>query len=135
MCGDGDRSLLFRGWSRLCLHAAASLSAFEGASTAANAASRGSRAEAVTHGATTAADKTETGRHVAEASADVAAEREQAQMEGEEEEADASTTLVPELKRKTFDTEQVSRHQQARRAKMLVRAEVNDGRRKQSIAL
>lgn len=43
--GDGNRGLLFRGWTRLCLHAA-SLNAAEGASSAATAAARAARAEA-----------------------------------------------------------------------------------------
>lgn len=45
-CRESDRSLLFRGWSRLCLHAA-SLSAAEGASVAAATASGTARAFAV----------------------------------------------------------------------------------------
>lgn len=45
MAGDGSRRLLFRGWSRLCLHAA-SLNAAEGASSAATAAARVARAAA-----------------------------------------------------------------------------------------
>lgn len=46
VCGDRDRSLLFRGWSRLCL-AAASLNAAEGAAAAATAAARAARADAM----------------------------------------------------------------------------------------
>ncbi len=45
MFGERDRALVFRGWSRLCLHAA-SLSAAEGASAAATAVARAARAEA-----------------------------------------------------------------------------------------
>ena len=43
--GDSSRRLLFRGWSRLCLHAAA-LNAVEGAYSAATATARAARAVA-----------------------------------------------------------------------------------------
>lgn len=45
MCRDKDKRLLFRGWNRLCLHAA-SLSVAEGAFAAATAVARAARAEA-----------------------------------------------------------------------------------------
>lgn len=45
MCRDKDRRLLFRGWNRLCLHAA-SLNVAEGALAAATAVARAARAKA-----------------------------------------------------------------------------------------
>lgn len=54
VCGERNRALLFRGWSRLCLHAA-SLSAAEGASAAATAFARAARAEAMQQEADAAA--------------------------------------------------------------------------------
>lgn len=56
--GDRSRRLLFRGWSRLCLHAA-SLNAIEGASSAATAAARAARAEAERKSAEAAISATE----------------------------------------------------------------------------
>lgn len=58
-CRDRGRALLFRGWSRLCLHAA-SLSVAEGASAAATAVARAARAEAMEKNAEEAADARET---------------------------------------------------------------------------
>lgn len=46
VCADRGKRALFRGWSRLCLHAA-SLSAAEGVAAAAAATSRAVRAEAM----------------------------------------------------------------------------------------
>ena len=78
---DRDRALVFRGWSRLCLHAA-SLSAAEGASAAATAAARAARAEAMeTEATAAAADKAEAWKRAAAASAEVAMSKEQAQRE------------------------------------------------------
>lgn len=57
-CGDRSRALLFRGWSRLCLHAA-SLSAAE-AFAAATAVARANRAEAMEKKAKETADTRET---------------------------------------------------------------------------
>ena len=57
-CGGRDRALLFRGWSRLCLHAA-SISAAEGASATAAAVARAARAEALDREAETAAARAE----------------------------------------------------------------------------
>ena len=77
---DRDKALVFRGWSRLCLHAA-SLSAAEGASAAATAVARAARTEAMETEATAAAEKAEAWKKAAAASADVAAAREQAARE------------------------------------------------------
>ena len=99
---------MFRGWSRLCLHAA-SLSAAEGASAAAPAAARAARAEAMETEATAAAEKPEASRRAAAASADVATSKEQAQRE------------VAELARREELIGQVDRQHRERRAKMLVR--------------
>ena len=56
MFGERDRALIFRGWSRLCVHAA-SLSSAEGASEAAvTAVARAARAEAMEKEATAAAN-------------------------------------------------------------------------------
>lgn len=55
VCIGREKALLFRGWSRLCLHAA-SLSAVEGALAAATAAARAARTEAMEKEAATAAN-------------------------------------------------------------------------------
>lgn len=55
LCRERERALIFRGWSRLCLHAA-SLSAAEGASASATAMARAARAEAVKREAAAAAN-------------------------------------------------------------------------------
>ncbi|CAM9421118.1 unnamed protein product [Ectocarpus sp. 13 AM-2016] len=78
VCGQRDRALMFRGWSRLCLHAA-SLSAAEGAAAAATAAARAARAEAMEKEAKAAADKAEAWRRAAAASVEVAEAQEKAQ--------------------------------------------------------
>ena len=105
---DGDRALMFRGWSRLCLHAA-SLSAAEGASASATAAARVARAEAMKTEATAAAEKAKAWKKAAAASADVAASKEQALRE------------AAELVRGREVMNQVDRQQRECRAKMLVR--------------
>lgn len=59
--GNREKRLLFRGWSRICLHAS-SLSAAEGASVVVAAAARADRAEALERqaaAATEVAEKTE----------------------------------------------------------------------------
>ena len=104
---DRDRTQVFRGWSRLCLHAA-SLSA-EGASAAATAPARVARAEAMEMEATAAAEKAEASRRSVAASADLAAIKEQAQPE------------AAELARREESMGQADRQQRERRAKMLVR--------------
>ncbi|CAN0394905.1 unnamed protein product, partial [Ectocarpus sp. 8 AP-2014] len=103
VCGERDRALMFRGWSRLCLHAA-SLSAAEGASAAATAAARAARAEAMEKEAEAAA-----------ASAEVAETREKAQRE-----AARGSELASELQLKVKDTEEALRQHQLRRLKMLI---------------
>ncbi|CAM9582087.1 unnamed protein product [Ectocarpus fasciculatus] len=113
-CGDRDRVLMFRGWSRLCLHAA-SLSAAEGASAAATAAARAARAEAMEKEAEAAADKAESSRRAAAASAEVAAAKEQAQLE-----TSRGSELASELQLKVKDREEVVREHQLRRIKMLI---------------
>ena len=105
---DRDRSLVFRGWNRLCLHAA-SISAAVGASASATAAARATRSEAMEPAATAAADKVEALKRATAASANLAVSREQAQPE------------ATELARRGEAMSQVDRQQQERRAKMLVR--------------
>ncbi|CAN0508164.1 unnamed protein product, partial [Ectocarpus sp. 12 AP-2014] len=80
VCDERDRALMFRGWSRLCLHAA-SLSAAEGAAAAATATARSARAEAMEKEAKSAADKAEAWRKAAAATVEVAEARERAQRE------------------------------------------------------
>ena len=107
---------MFRGWSRLCLHAA-SLSAVEGASASATAAARAARAEAIEREAAAAADKAEAWRRAAAASVEVAEAREKAQRD-----AARGSVLAAELHQSKEEMEQVVREQQLRRMKMLVRA-------------
>ncbi|CBN77476.1 hypothetical protein Esi_0059_0111 [Ectocarpus siliculosus] len=114
VCGESDRALVFRGWSRLCLHAA-SLSAAEGASAAATAAARAARAEAMEKEAKAAADKAEAWRRAAAASVEVAEAREKAQRE-----AARGSELASELQLKVKDTEEVAREHQLHRLKMLI---------------
>ncbi len=112
--GKRDRALLFRGWSRLCLHAA-SLSAAEGASAAATAFARAARAEAMEKEAVAAAQKAESWRRAAVASAEVAEAKEKTQRE-----AARGSVLASELSQKDEDMERVVRQQKLRRMKMLV---------------
>ncbi|CAN0449059.1 unnamed protein product, partial [Ectocarpus sp. 12 AP-2014] len=114
VCGESDRALMFRGWSRLCLHAA-SLSAAEGASAAATAAARAARAEAMEKEAKSAADKAEAWRRAAVASVEVAEARERAQRE-----AARGSMLASELQLKVKDTEEALREHQLRRLKILI---------------
>lgn len=106
---------MFRGWSRLCLHAA-SLNAAEGASAAATAAARAFRAEAMEKEAIAAAEKAEAWRKAAAASAAVEAAREEAEREA----ADVSMSTA-ELTKRAEKWEKVERAQQERRARLLVR--------------
>ena len=99
MGGERDRALIFRGWSRLCLHAA-SLSAAEGTSAAATAMARAARAEAM-----------EKEADAARASAEVARAREEAQRE-----TDRRLMLAAKAKSREEDVSWV-----ARRVKTLVR--------------
>ncbi|CAM9154775.1 unnamed protein product, partial [Laminaria digitata] len=107
---DRDRALLFRGWSRLCLHAA-SLSAAEGASAAATAAARAARAEAMETEATAAAKKAEECR----VSTDMVASTEQAQKG-----ANGASTSVGELDGREEVMGQLLREHREHRAKMLM---------------
>lgn len=91
VCGERDRALIFRGWSRLCLHAA-SLSAAEGASAAASASARAARSEAMKKEAEAAA-----------ASVEVAAAREEAQQK-----ADRTLMLVAQSTRREQDVSWLS---------------------------
>lgn len=116
VCGERDRALMFRAWSRLCLHAA-SLSAAEGASASATAVARAARAEAIEKKAVAAAEKAEAWSRAAAASAEVAEEREKAQRE-----AARGSDLTAELQQRKEEMEQVARQQQLRRIKMLVRS-------------
>ena len=108
------RRAMFRGWSRLCLHAA-SLSAAEGASAAATAIARATRAEAMEKEAKAAADKAEAWGRAAAASSKVAEARAKARRL-----STGVTSLTAELERRGEDTDQLLREQQLRRMKMLV---------------
>lgn len=114
VCRERKRALVFRGWTRLCMHAA-SLSAAEGASAAATAHARAARAEAMEKEARAATEKAEAWRKAADASAQVAAAREQAQRATARE-----SVLTAELKSNEEDMSRVERHHQLRRTKMLV---------------
>lgn len=105
---DREKASMFRGWGRLCLHAA-SLSAAEGASASATVAARAARAEAVQTEAAAAADKAGALKRAGAASTDLAASREQAQRE------------ATKLAKRETTMGQVDRQQQERRTKMLVR--------------
>ena len=105
---DRDRTLMFRGWSRLCLHAA-SISAAEGVSAAATAAARAARAEAMKTETTAAAEKAEAWKRAAAASAEAAASKEQAQRQ------------AVELAQREEAPGQMLRQQREHRAKALVR--------------
>lgn len=115
MCCERSRSLLFHGWSRLCLHAA-SLSAAEGASSAATATARAARAEAIEKEAKAAADKAEARRRAAAASVEVAEAREKAQRE-----TARGSVLEAEQMLKKRGKENMAREHQLRRLKMMVR--------------
>lgn len=108
---DRDKALVFRGWSRLCLHAA-SLSAAEGPSAAATAAARAVRAETMEMEAIAAAEKAK----AYGANPDTVASREQAKRD----EAGASTSAA-ELEQLEEAMNQVLQKQRERGAKMLVR--------------
>lgn len=113
VCRDREKRLIFRGWSRLCLHAA-SLSTAEGTSAAATAVARAVRAEAIEKEAEVATEKADNYSKTANASAEVAAASEHAQRE-------AARVLAAEHHRKIKDTEDGVREHQLRRTKMLVR--------------
>ena len=115
VCDETKRALMFRGWSRLCLHAA-SLSAAEGASASATAIARAARAEAMEKEAEAAAAKAEAWRRAAAASTEVAEARAKALRA-----ASRRSVLTSELHQSKDEMGQVVRQQQLRRMKMLVR--------------
>lgn len=118
-CGETDRALLFRGWSRLCLHAA-TLSAAEGASVAAMVFARAARAEAMDREAEDTADKAEARRRSAATSEETTEARDKAQSGTGE-----VSTLTTELRQRGEGTERMARDQQLRRIKILVSTERN----------
>lgn len=114
-CREKDRALIFRAWSRLCLHAA-SLSAAEGTSASATAAARAARAEAMEKEAKAAAEKAEAWKRAAAASAALAEARMKDQRE-----ASRGSILTAELQQRKEELEQMARQQQLRRLMILVR--------------
>lgn len=106
VCGERDRALLFRGWSRLCLHAA---SAAEGASAATTATARATRAEEAT-------DKAEASRRAEHEIENMTAGREQARRQ-----TARGSNSAAELQHKMADTEAILREHQLRWIKILVR--------------
>lgn len=115
MLGDKERSLMFRGWSRLCLHSA-SVNAVEGALATTTAAARAVRAEAVEKEATAASEQAEACRRAATASAEAAAVTEQARQE--------ATGVVREAAKLTDRADELEnslKQEQGLRAGMLVR--------------
>jgi len=113
MCRDKDKATLFRGWSRLCLHAA-SLSAAEGASAAATAAARATRAEAMQLEAVAAAEKVKALEAAARTSADGAAGT------GERAQREASGETLTAMTHRMGALEQALTTERWRRAGMLV---------------
>lgn len=75
-----EARLSFRGWNRICMHAA-SLNAAEGALATATATSRAKRAEAIEKEAKITAENAEAWRETVAASPELAAAREQAQRQ------------------------------------------------------
>lgn len=112
---DKDRGLLFRGWSRLCLHAA-SLTPIEGAAAAAAATARAVRAEFLEKEAAAAIEQVAAWKKVASSSADAAEARNEAQLQ-----AGDVSRLEAALKRKKGESAQAMRAQQERWAKTMVR--------------
>lgn len=119
VCGERDRALLFRGWSRLCLHAA---SAAEGASAATTAAARATRSTATEMETEEATDKTEASSRAEHEIENVAAAREQARRE-----TALGSNSVAELQHKITDTDAILREHQLRWIKILVRTVVHCG--------
>lgn len=118
---------MFRGWSRLCMHAA-SLSAAEGASAAATALARAARAEAMEREVKRAADHAKTRRKAGSSSTEAAAAGEQPQGE-----TGRGSTLTAEPKLEK-DMGPVLREQQLRRTKILVsRAHADRAKRGSSL--
>ena len=107
---------MFRGWSRLCLHAA-SLSAAEGASAAATAAARATRAEAMQLEAVIAAEKTKTLKAAPRTGAHGAVETSEVAQRGGTE---ASGGVMAEMADRMGTLEQALKRERWRRAGMLV---------------
>lgn len=114
--GDRDRALLFRGWSRLCLHAA---SAAEGASAATTAAARATRAKATGMETEEAIDKAEASRREEREIEDASAARQQARRE-----TARGSNSATEVQHTITDTEAILREHQLRWIKILVRTVV-----------
>lgn len=123
ICAQRSVRLLFRGWSRLCIHAA-SLNATEGAMASATAAARATRTEAMEEEAKAAAEKAEALKRAAAAGAALAAAQEQAYRDTA---ANVSTTAA-ESKEKREEWESFVLEQKEHRAKMLVRAKFTGDR-------
>lgn len=115
MFRDKDRSVLFRGWSRLCLHAA-SLTAVEGEAAKAAAVARAIRAEMLEKEAAAATKQVAAWTNVAISSADAAEARTKALRQTED-----VSRLEAMLKSKTGELEQGTQAQLERRTKTLVR--------------
>lgn len=110
---------MFRGWSRLCLHAA-SLNAVEGISAAATATARALRAEAMGVEAAIAVEKAGDLQRAATASAEVkaaAAVKEQGQEKTED-----GTILAGKIRQGADTAAHEVRERQRRHAKIMVRA-------------
>lgn len=112
---DKDRGLLFRGWSRLCLHAA-SLAPVEGAAAAAAATARAVRAEMLEKEAAAAVEQVAAWKKVASSSADAAEARNKARRQAED-----VSILEAALKSEKGESGQAMRAQQERWAKTVVR--------------
>lgn len=114
-----DKRLLFRGWSRLCLHAA-SLNAAEGASAAATAGARAARAEAMEKEATAANKTAEAWKKAAAASAAAA----EAKTAGKEAHSETSriSTLAAGLRERAETSERALQEQKEYRAVLMVRS-------------
>ena len=113
MCRDKDKATLFRGWSRICLHAA-SLSAAEGASAAATATARATRAEAMQLEAVAAAEKIKALEAAAQTRTNAATGI------GERAQRGASGEMTTEMTDRMGTLEQALKRERWRRAGMLV---------------
>lgn len=103
---DKHRQQLFRGWSRLCLHAA-SLNAAEGDSAAATAVARATRVETIGNEADAAAARVKT------ATATTPSEKEMQEVSG-------VSTLAGALQERVKVAERAARQEQERRAILVV---------------
>ena len=118
-CGETDRALLFRGWSRLCLHAA-TLSAAEGASAAATTFARAAQAKAIEKEAEESSGTAEARRGTAGANAEAEEARDRAQGG-----SDQTSLVTAALEQNGEDANRLAREQQTRRMKTLVSARAN----------